>query len=110
VERSNLPAQLQFNDAIKKNRREKFQKMLTTKRSHFSIPWPIPPPPSQAEVDYGVFEVYERADPLKWAARAHWPCLTPPQSVEFSPYFLSPQTEPPFRPTSDLSTEEVSNG
>jgi hypothetical protein len=60
---------LQFNDAIKKTRRAKFQKMHTTKRSHFSNPWPIPPPPSQAKVDCGVFMVYEWADPLKWAAR-----------------------------------------
>ncbi len=43
--------------------------MRATKRSHLFIPWPILPPPSRAEVDCGVFEVYEQADPLKWAAR-----------------------------------------
>jgi hypothetical protein len=62
--------------------------MHTTKRSHFSIPWPILPSPSRAEVDCGVFEVYERADPLKWAACLHWPCLyPPPKASNFSPIF-----------------------
>ncbi len=77
-----------FGEGAEKN--EKKVKLLpsTTKRSHFFIPWPIPPPPSQAEVDCGVFEVYKQADSLKWAARLHWPCLTPPQkSVDFSPIF-----------------------
>jgi len=44
--------------------------MHTTKRSRLSIPWVIQPPPSRAEVDCGVLEEYERADPLKWAARS----------------------------------------
>jgi hypothetical protein len=62
--------------------------MHTTKHSRFSISWPILPPPSQAKVDCGVFEVYKQADPLKWAA-----CLpighalpTPKASI-FSPIF-----------------------
>jgi len=54
---------------LKKPAGQNSKKMHTTKRSHFSIPWPIPPPSSQAEVDCGVFEVYERTDPLKWDAR-----------------------------------------
>ncbi len=62
--------------------------MHTTKRSHFSIPWPIPPSPRQAEADCGVFEVYKRVDPLKWAARlpiGH--ALPTPKASIFSPIF-----------------------
>ena len=44
--------------------------MHTTKRSRFSVPWTIPPPPSRYEVDCGVFEECEREDPWKWTARS----------------------------------------
>jgi hypothetical protein len=46
------------------------EKMHTTKRSRLSVPWMIPPPPSQSEVACGVFEECERADPWKWTARS----------------------------------------
>jgi hypothetical protein len=42
--------------------------MHITKRSRFSVPWSIQPPPSLTEVDCDVFIKYERAEPLKWTA------------------------------------------
>jgi len=44
--------------------------MHTTKRSRFSVPWSIQPPPSLTKVDCGVFIQYERAEPLKWTTRS----------------------------------------
>ncbi len=90
VERSNSPAQSQFNDAIKNSAGQNSKKMHTTKRSHFSIPWPIPPPPSRAEDDCGVFEVYKRVNLFKWAA--HLPighALPTPKASIFPLFFVA---------------------
>ena len=59
--------------------------MHVTKRSRFSVPWSIQPPPSLTEVDCGVFMEYERAEPLKWFARSpigH--AFHPPQASNIS--------------------------
>ncbi len=61
------------------------------------------PSPSQAKVDCDVFEEERnRVDPLKWAAQL--------PIVEYTLYFLSLQTEPPFHPTADLFTDEAPDG
>ena len=62
--------------------------MHTTKRSRFSVPWSIQPPPSLTKVDCGVFIQYERAEPLKWTTRspiAH--AFHPPQASNIPPNF-----------------------
>ena len=62
--------------------------MHVTKRSRFSVPWSIQPPPSLTEVDCGVFMEYERAEPLKWFARSpigH--AFHPPQASNITPNF-----------------------
>ena len=62
--------------------------MHITKRSRFSVPWSIQPPPSLTEVDCGVFMEYERAEPLKWFARSpigH--AFHPPQASNIPPNF-----------------------
>jgi hypothetical protein len=69
-DRSNSSTRLQFNEALKPPAGHISEKMHTTKRSRFSVPWMILPPPSQSEVDCGVFEKCERADPWKWTTRS----------------------------------------
>ena len=62
--------------------------MHTTKRSRFSVPWSIQPPPSLTEVDCGVFIEYERAEPLKWTARSPIAnAFHPPQASNIPPNF-----------------------
>ena len=70
ADRSNSSTQSQFNEALNPPASHNSEKMHTTKRSRFSVPWTIPPPPSRSEVDCGVFEECERADPWKWTARS----------------------------------------
>ena len=86
AERSNSSAQSQFNGALKPPAGHNSEEMHITKRSRFSVPWSIQPPPSLTEVDCGVFIEYERAEPLKWTARSPIAnAFHPPPSVEYSP-------------------------